>query len=382
MRIMEYCKRNFTVKQRALLLILSIVLAIFLVASVTIKGKSGMTLFTRLFVYDNQTSNYTFPHETIGKSNFANLDYHLLASSERTIKVFSQQGEKRLELPVVYENPTISQSKTMAVLYDAGGQDLSVISSDEVLFSTSLPHEEFIISASINQNGWLAITSKLGGYKAVVTVYDDTFKPVVSIQLSSAYVSNAIVTPDCKGVYVLTEGQSEGVFESKLLYYRFDYSTTPTNELSLGDNLVLTMQTTNNRIWVLSENKLYSLLSSGEISSTYDYSEKYLKFANLTSYDFATILISHSPTGTGGELLTIGSDGFVIGRITVDESVLSISSDGQYVSILTANSVKLYNSKLKLIQDFDFIQEAEHLVSFSNGSIMLMTEELASLLIP
>lgn len=379
---LQYLQNKFTVKQRALLLVMSVILAIALLASVTIKDKTGMTLFSRLFLYDNKNTNLSFPHETKGKTHFTNLDYNLLTTSDRTVQVFTPQGESLLNIPITFTNPAISSNGKKAVIYDSGGQDLSVISAEEILFSLMMPSEEHILSSTINQNDWIAITSKKGGYKGVVTVYNESYRPVVSIQLSSSYLTNAIVAPDCKGIFVLTEGQADGMFESKLLYYSFDQSSTPKKEISLGDNLVLSMHATSNRCWVLTENKLFIFLSSGEIISQYDFSEKYIKFADLSGNDFATLLLSHSPTGNGGTLLTVDAEGFVLGSTEIDEAVSSVSSAGRYISLLTANSVQLFSKDMKQIHQLNYMQGVQDIVTFPNANIMLITDELASLLIP
>lgn len=52
------------------------------------------------------------------------------------------------------------------------------------------------------------MTSKASGYKGVVTVYNRDFESVLTIRLSSRYISDAVVTPDSRGVYLISPGQA------------------------------------------------------------------------------------------------------------------------------------------------------------------------------
>ena len=119
--------------------------------------------------------------------------------------------------------PALNASGEYAVVYDVGGQALRVIGGEALLHSLTLSEEESILCATINEDGWVAVTSKVSGYKGVVTVYNQNFETVMTIRLSSRYISDAIVTPDCQGVYLISPGQAEGSFELHLLIQRDTY---------------------------------------------------------------------------------------------------------------------------------------------------------------
>ena len=78
------------------------------------------------------------------------------------------------------------------------------------MHSLTLSEEESILCATINEDGWVAVTSKVSGYKGVVTVYNQNFETVMTIRLSSRYISDAIVTPDCQGVLSHLSGTGRG----------------------------------------------------------------------------------------------------------------------------------------------------------------------------
>ncbi len=81
--------------------------------------------------------------------------------------------------------PALNASGEYAVVYDVGGQELRVIGEEALLHSLTLSEEESILCATINEDGWVAVTSKVSGYKGVVTVYNQNFETVMTIRLSA-----------------------------------------------------------------------------------------------------------------------------------------------------------------------------------------------------
>ena len=116
-------------------------------------------------------------------------------------------------------SPALNASGDYAVVYDVGGKELKVVKGDILLHELTLPDEELILCATVNEKGWVAVASKASGYKGVVTVYNRDFESVLTIRLSSRYISDAVVTPDSRGVYLISPGQADGAFENTLLYY-------------------------------------------------------------------------------------------------------------------------------------------------------------------
>lgn len=382
MAIMQKLKKKLTLRRRIALLLSFLLLFVMLIASLTIKDRLGLSLFHRWFTYNNEKSSIAFSHGGQSENLFLNIGYQLLVCSDTMLQLYSPTGESLLKEHISLSNPAVSGNGKQAVIYDAGGQNLYVVSKNKIAFSLTLPAGEYILSATINHNGWLAVTSKEAGFKGVVTVYDASYDPVISIKLSSSYLVKALVTPDSKGVYILSPGQSNGIFESKLLYYDLKHEEAPTSQISLGNTVVLSMSTSNNRCWILSENTVFTLLSSAELAAKYDYDGKYLKRASLGGNDFAALLLSNSQSGNSGTLVTVDSQGYVLGSVDMEQQVLAMSASGRYVAVLTASSLRVYTKDLSEISVSDNIQGIQNLVLYPDGSLSLITNELARLYLP
>lgn len=373
---------SLSLYKRLLVYLILGVLAVLCVLALTVKNYTGLTFFQRNFTYNNQTGDVAYFHGTRSDSLYTSLSNGLLITSDKSMTLRSVQGDTLLSEEVSVSYPALSTNGTTAVVYDAGGQNLYVVQGEKMVFSLSMSGQEYILSAYLNEKGWLAVTTKEDGYRGVVTVYDSSFSPVLAIKLSSTYITSAIVTPDCKGLYVVSPGQKNGNFDSTLLYYNLSDASEAASQISLGDTVVLSMESADNRVWVLTEDKLAILLSTGELSAKYDYDGMYLQRASLEGTGFATLFLSPSPSGNTGELVTINTQGEEVGSTALSDQVLAISANGSHVSALCASGLYTYSSDLRGTQHTDIPQAVQNIVQYPDGNVALITSELVRLYIP
>ena len=424
MGILNTISQKMTLKRRMIALLLCIILVLLTIFSLTFRDKLGLNLFTRFLTYDNETANVTFAHNARSEDLFVALDFKLLACAETSLQLFSGTGSTLFQTQVSMENPAVGSNGKQAVVYDAGGHSLYVISKDKVAFPLELTEDQYILSATINEAGWVAVTTKEDGYKGVVNIYDANYELFGSIRLSSHYLRNAIVTPDCSGLYALSTTQSLGNYESRLLYYSFDQyrpvdeaegteeelvllpptipdpnkpiteqeepipeETTPSAEepvsqVALGNSAVLSMTATDNCCWVLAEDALYIFLSSGELSQKYDFAGKYLKRASLNGTDFATLLLSQSATGNTGTLVTVDNEGTAIATKEFEEPIVDLTAAGRYLAILTPNGLQVFGKNLDEISSSNMVQGVQSINLFPDGTLAQIMDENIRLYIP
>ena len=269
---LQKLQTSLTKKQRVVLLVLVAAAVLGLLTATVFR--SNIASMLRWMTYSQANDN--FAHNAQSSSLFLGMEDNLLICTQTQIQLVSPTGVSRLKESVSMKSPALNSSGNYAVVYDVGGQELRLIGQDAVLHSLTLPAEETFLCATVNEKGWVAVTTKISGYKGVVTVYNRDFSPVLTIRLSSRYISDAVVTPDCRGVYLISPGQADGAFENTLLYYTFSSREKPTRTISLGSNVVLSIRSAG-RCWIMGDRSLLILDSSGVITGSYDYEDRYLK---------------------------------------------------------------------------------------------------------
>ena len=213
---------NILFRLLALILTAALLLgAVFLVAN---RDRFNLDALKRWLSYRSLETSASgeakaFTHAGGDQVSFAYLDSGLVLSSSIGARYYSFSGDLYAEEVLALEHPVLTHSEKAGVVYDAGGQELFVFSQGQETFHLSLEDGGDLLSARLNSSGWLAVTAQESGYKGSVTVYDNTYqKQIIKINLSSTFVVDAAVSPDCKTVAVVTMGQENGSFQSQVRF--------------------------------------------------------------------------------------------------------------------------------------------------------------------
>ena len=365
---------KLTRKQRVGLLIVATVVLLGLLTATVFR--SNIASFFRWVAYSQ--SDTSFSHNAQSSSLFLGMDNDLLIATQSQIQVVSPTGTAKLKQSVSMTSPALNASGDYAVVYDVGGKELKVIKDDTLLHELTLPDEESLLCATVNEKGWVAVTSKASGYKGVVTVYNRDFESVLTIRLSSRYISDAVVTPDSRGVYLVSPGQADGAFENTLLYYTLSSREEPTRTISLGSNVVLSIRSAG-RCWILGDKSLTILDSSGVITATYDYQDQYLKMGSLQGDGYAALYLAPSSSGSTGNLVTVGSDGRAYGELELDGQTLAMAAQGKTIAVLTTNSIYTTDRSLTSYTTSPNQRGIRNLAVYADGSVALVNSAAVSL---
>lgn len=358
--------------------------ALYLVVNRDVVNLDSLARWYRYQVLERNSAgeNASFSHGAQSSDCFLTLKSDLLVCSHSMIRLYSTAGVNYLEESVSLTNPVASVSGSKAVVYDAGGQELRVIGDRKVLFSLTLTEDQSLISANLNENGRLAVTSKQEGYKGVVTIYDTDFKPVMSLRLSSRFLSDAAVAPDGKSFCAVSPGQSDGLFANTLLFYSVSGGQDPTAQVSLGSGVVLSLRCEDSCYWLLGEDSLFVCTTGGNLRGQYDYTGQYLRGGSLDGDNFASLLLSDRKTGSSCTLVTVDQRGQEMSSLCLSDQVLFLTSRGRYTAVLTPSGLNLYDKDLSVYASPEAAQNIRNLAIFPDGSLMLISSEFAELYLP
>ena len=374
----EDLKNKLNRKQRILIFVL---IAAVLLASLSVTVlRNELIHIVRRASY-SQTNEEPFPHNAQTSSIFLGLDNNLLICTQSQLQVLSPKGTPQVKESISMGSPALNTAGKYAVLYDVGGQQLCLVSGDNLAYKNTYPDEVSILCATVNDRGWMAVTTREDGYKAVVTVYNDIYEPVLSIRLSSRYVTDAVVTPDCRGVYLISPGQEGGTFENTLLYYSLKSEDDPILQVSLGSNVILSVKSAK-QCWLLGDKSLMALDSSGAILFTYDYGGLYLKAGSLCGKDFALLLLSRTVSGSDGTLLSIDSLGQEAGRLEIDGQILAIAARQHSVAALTTATILSMDYRMEDYNSNPNQQGIRTIALYADGSSALIGSSTAQLYYP
>lgn len=322
-----------------------------------------------------------FTHAGGDKLSVAYLDSGVVTVSAAGAHYYAPDGTSQADEVLSMENPVLSASRTTAVAYDAGNQSLFVFHGGEETITLALTGGNNLLSARVNDSGWLAVTAQQSGFKGAVTVYNSRGRQVITIGLSSVFAVDAAVSPDGQSVAVITMGQENGDFFSRLLLYPLD-QTEPSLQVELGALTVLDMDYEEGLLWVLGEDRLLTIPTDGTEMSIYSLTPSYLKGCSLEGDGFALLLTGPYRTGGAAQAVVIDSSAQAVRSIPLAGQVLDYSAAGEYFSLLSGSRLTVYSREAGLYAALDNPQAARHVDLAPNGSALLADGQQAWLYIP
>lgn len=375
---------RFLVHVIATLIVLAV--ALCLVAAVAFRDSLNLDSVKRWFTYrsllrgDNGRAE-SFVYDGDLTDTFAVLDGDLLLCSPNAISLYSGSGTQYINQSVSMENPVVNTNGSLAVVYDAGGSSLYILGQRTLVWSAD--DLESILSARLNKNGQLTVVTQASGYRGTVSVYDAAYSPVMSINLSSAFVMDAALSDDGHTLAILTIGQTNGSFATSLELYDMSYSSgqyAPDFTCQLGSSVVLEARHTASSVWALGDRGLTVTGHDGR-SSGVSWADKHLRRYTLGGDGFAAVLLGKYRAGSQAELWVVDESG-QRKTLELNEQVLSISAAGRYLAVLTGDRLDIYTDELELYNTLEGTQSARVALLMADGSAILISADTAGFYIP
>lgn len=377
-------KSNIFVRLLAFLLTAALVLGALVL--VVYRDRFNLDALKRWLSYRSLETSDTgqaapFTHAGGDQLSIDYLENGILLASTSGAHYYSFSGESYAEEIVAMEHPVLSASEKAGVVYDAGGTSLFLFRGTEEVFDLSLTGGGDLLSARVNNSGWLAVTAQQSGFKGVVTVYNSHGNEVISIQLSSTFVVDAVLSPDCKTVALITINQEAGSFHSQVLFYPVDQKE-PSAQVDLGNLAVLDLDYESQTLWVLGEDRLITVSPDDQTVQTYSFGSSYLKGCALGGNGYALLFLGRYRAGSAAQAVTVAADGSVIATMNLSVQVLDFDSAGNYCSLLTGSGLTIYTKDLQPYSTLESTLGARYTALSSDGSALLADTQQAWLYIP
>ena len=371
---------------RILATVLSLALGLGAFFLVLYRDEYNLTTLEHWLTYRNLETNALhnaepFTHAGGGDLSMAYLNDGIVFSSNSGTHYYSLTGELYTEEVLTMEHPILDAAVSSAVVYDAGGKSLFLFRQAQEVFRLELEGGGDLLSARVNNSGWLTVTAQQSGYKGAVTVYNADCKEVIEIRLSSSFVMDAALSPDCKTVAVVTMDQYGGSFTSQVRFYPIN-QTEPSSTISLGNAVVLDLDYESEQLWLLSEAQLMSIQTKDQELKRYSFGRSYLKGCDFGGDGFALLLLGRYRTGSATQAVTVGSNLTELASLPLDRQILDFDASNIYCSLLTGSELTIYTSMLVPYTVADTTQYARHTALNREGRALLASDQQAWLYIP
>ena len=363
-----------------LLLLLAVVLVVVVLTSME-DGNHFASLRRWLMYGDSGTGQNYYTYVADGNNRFALLGEDLLVVNQNTLQLLSDDGTIRYSLSVSMTTPMVSVGGDVAAVCDVGGSSLYLLDETGTRREMTLSSGLRYYSARLNSAGWLAVTEEKNGYKASISVYNSSGELVFSFDSYDSYITDALVTEDCRSVVAVSLAPQDSVFSSTLLVYDLSEAVL-TASCPIRDGLPMDITCTGDELLVLCDTRLAIADLEGNTILDYPYGSMYLHDYAFGGKDFCALLLGKYKAGNIGELTTFDLEGQQIASLEVTEEVLDLSAAGNYLAVLYSDSLVIYTRDLQEHARLDGTDYAGHVIMEPGGTAMVITGTAAWRFLP
>lgn len=373
--------RRLVVRIVAAACVLALVAAVVIVAV-----KNDLTDFgavRRYFRYRNASNTETFgqySYDAHNANRFAAYDEGLALASVGGLQLLDDYTGEIYSFHENISSPKVLSAGEYAMLYDVAGTRvlLAHATRGELL---SLKAQEPVLDAYLTSSGAVCYVASEGNYKAVIPVYNADQQQIFTWFSASAYFNQCALSPDAKTLAAVSIGQEGAVFGSNLVILHTD-STEIQSTTSLGDTMVYELAfLADNSICAWTERGLSFLSDEGAERGSYEPSAEIEK-ADLNGSGFAALWLQSDLAGEEGFVVTVDADGKEKGRMAFEEQILDLSVCGNYVAVLTAQRLCVFDEAMQLYAETEETYGATCALQRADGSVVLSASGSAVLYIP
>lgn len=270
------------------------------------------------------------------------------------------------------ETPVLRIAGKYALSFDAGGKTLELYQSGKGV-QLSLEAEGSLFDADVSDGGYMAYVCAGDNAKAVLHVYNSSFELSYTVYSATRHLTGCAVSGSGGYAVAVGLGQKDNVFDSAAIVYATNQKD-PIAEVSLGNQLIYDISFMDSKtLCAIGQSSVMFFDVSGKVLGTYGY-------ASLLDYDVcasAVVLESGAAQGGSADVVTVGSAGQELGRVSVAGAVYGISANGKYVAVLTDGGLSIYDEKLALWSQTQETASASGLAMCEDGSVFLFAGQTA-----
>ena len=373
--------RKLVVRIIAAVCVLALVAAIVVIAV-----RNDLTDFgavRRYFRYRNASTSETFgqySYDAHNANRFAAYGEGLALASVGGLQLLDDYTGEIYSFHENISSPRVLTAGENALMYDVGGTRLVLAHATrgELLRQKT---EAPLLDAYVTSSGAVCYVAAEGNYKAVIPVYNADQQQIYTWYSASAYFNQCAISSDAKTLAAVNIGQTNAVFGSNLQILHTD-STEVQATASLGDTLVYELGFLNDSsICAWTENNLLFFSESAVERGRYEPTAE-IEMADLNGDGFAALWLQSDLAGEEGYVVTVGTDGAEKGKVTFEEQILDLSVCGNYVAVLTAERLCVFDEQMQLYAETEVTYGATRALQRADGSVILAASGNAVLYIP
>ncbi len=344
---------------RAVLILLLVAAAILAVAlAVKSQQEGGLRLWWRQLT--GRTGVDEFFYENADGGAFTDLNGGMAVASNAGLFVYDEEGELDWSRLFAWTSPAITGAADYRAAFDVGGNLAIFFDTDGSIaeITTEFP----IVSADVNDLGYLTVCTEADGYYGIVTVYNSLGKAIYRWSAGTARVLRARVTGR-KDLAVLTVGSGG----CRVVSMRLD-STDLAGEY-VYPGLIIDLAYMGEDLVCVTPDCVLGLGPEMTESWRYDFKGRYLR-AYALGQELTALALSDFQVGDGFTAVTLSPSGEELGSLEFTAAPGPMAAGTGRLALSLEGHIEVYDAYFTLQERFECDPAVRKLLFRADGSIL------------
>lgn len=321
------------------LLLVFIIVAVVLIIYVNRDNISAQSISDWLVgIVTGQERETSYPITASGAKiiDFDSMDKSIAVLTDTSIVSYDKYGKELISRQHKMGNPIMRLGDNTILLYELGGQSLSVESRSDVKEHET---EYKLLSADINDKGVYAYATRSeGGYMSELHVYNEHDQEIYKGYQSKYLISDIAISEDSDNVATLMMGAIDGGYYCGIKIY--DLSNNEPLQADITETLLLDIAWCGENIVAVGTDCTIILDSIGEEIERFTYDNQ------LVSYSFnkdnVCLIFEDSLKGEYSASI-LDENGQLVGETDIPSEMQAVSLSDNRMYVLTSSELYCYD---------------------------------------
>lgn len=287
-------------------------------------------------------------------------------------EILTRSGAPLQMIPHTYTSPAADVCGGRVLLFDRGGTRYMLLSKTAVLRSGET--DKPILTASLAEDGRIAIAVSSENTKSILTVYKANGKSAFQFKCVSEYITDAAFTR--KGIALTLVGAKNASAYSRLLTLRFD-KTEPVTDFTYDGTSLFFVQSNGSTVTACSSTLLASMHRKAQQPDV-PFGSDTLQFFSADESGKMTLALLTYGNEHASKLQGFSAKGETTFEAECGEKLKDMSRSGVYTSVLTDEAVLTYNNSGSCVGTLTLTQAARNICLNDRTVFVLFNDHIAA----
>ena len=358
-----------------ILSIVSILLLVFLVTNASTGGfVSAVNGKMVAILTKNAIESFSFKIDADTVQSFTAYDNGFAVLSDNAIEFVDVSGTLSSRQQHSYNKPVLVQRNNRFMIFDRYKSSYSLIKNTS-LYSQQSINEDIINAAVSSKNNYAIVVKRDNSSKCTLYGFNSVGKLIYQWNCVDGYIADISMNNDGSKVAATVVNAKNAVLCSSVYILDFEYDSEYALFNYDDETVLVTKFLSDRKLQVVTDKRVY-LISSKEQKVIYEYDSSNISYASVTDGTYTAIITKSYVKDNSYMLCVFNKFGKLKSSVELSGDVCGIDSSSKSIAVLFKDKTETYSSNGKLVGSVTDLHLCKDIVINGNYLYLLSSDSV------